>query len=112
LTGTPITGALTMECVDLHERDGVAAVHMRALTTYNPADMLRVTMATLRMMSDAEVPDDAIVAVSRVDEVDGVYTKDGVRPLSVQWTKTVTVDDGGGPRRNVETKRWTFVWPK
>jgi hypothetical protein len=110
LTGNPIAGMLTMECLDRHVRAGVEAVHMRARTEYDPGDMLRVTLATLRMMSGIEVPDDAIVAVSRGDEVDGIYTVEGLRPLEVRWSKTITVDDGSGPAESVETKHWTFDW--
>jgi len=112
LTGTPIEGVLTMECIDRHERDGAEAVHMRARTEYDPDDMLRVTLATLRMTSGEDVPDDAIAGVSRVDEVDGVYLLDGLRPLEVRWSKTFAVDDGTGPRERVERKQWSFVWPE
>jgi hypothetical protein len=110
LTGNPIGGMLTMECLDRHVRAGVEAVHMRARTEYDPDDMLRITLATLRMMSGTEVPDGAIVAVSRSDEVDGIYTVEGLRPLEVRWSKTIAVDDGSGFAETVETKHWTFDW--
>lgn len=110
LTGNPIHADMTCECVDLHERDGERAVHMRASTVYDEADMLRVTMATLRKMSDGPVPEDAIRSVARTDEVDGIYTIDGLRPLEVHWKKTITVDGGSGAKESVERKTWTFDW--